>query len=246
MKSYSITFRRPSNDEVLSFIIFMFVVLCEFFVISDVIRNDVNNPFFWFGWIIIIINCILVCAEIFSFFMLSHKKARHVFQSVLIFSTLTICFDIFIIADKVINITGYQIQYSSYNSLVLEAIIAWWSNILLFTVWYWFIDRNGEENRLNNTRTSPDFWFTAQSIDIQSMSENIVPTAPQSSILWKPKPFDYLFLAFTTSTAFSPTDTQVVSRRGKLLIMVQSMISLIILVTLFARAINMIEVQHHN
>jgi len=55
---------------------------------------------------------------------------------------------------------------------------------------------------------------------------------------WSPGFLDYLFLAFNTSTAFSPTDTASLSRRAKLLMMVQALPSLVILAVLVSRAIN--------
>ena len=58
---------------------------------------------------------------------------------------------------------------------------------------------------------------------------------------WSPNFLDYLFLAFNTSTAFSPTDTPVLTRWGKILMMIESTISLGVLVVLAARAVNIIR-----
>ena len=58
---------------------------------------------------------------------------------------------------------------------------------------------------------------------------------------WSPQFVDYLFLAFNTSTAFSPTDTPVLTRWGKILMMIESMISLAVLLILAARAVNIIR-----
>ena len=65
------------------------------------------------------------------------------------------------------------------------------------------------------------------------------PTARTASP-WSPEFVDYLFLAFNTSTAFSPTDTAVLSRSAKLGMMAQSIISLMILVIIAARAVNIL------
>ena len=65
------------------------------------------------------------------------------------------------------------------------------------------------------------------------------PTAKPRT-LWAPEFVDYLFLAFNTSTAFSPTDTAVLSRSAKLGMMAQSIISLMILVIIAARAVNIL------
>ena len=60
----------------------------------------------------------------------------------------------------------------------------------------------------------------------------------KTSRTWSPSFLDYLFLAFNTSTAFSPTDTAFLSRRAKALMMVQALLSLLILAVLVSRAIN--------
>jgi hypothetical protein len=64
-----------------------------------------------------------------------------------------------------------------------------------------------------------------------------VTAEPQA---WSPNFVDYLFLAFNTSTALSPTDVPVLSRWAKLLMMVQAMISLTVIVVLASRAINIL------
>ncbi len=66
------------------------------------------------------------------------------------------------------------------------------------------------------------------------------PNSPLASSLWKPGFVDYLFLAFNTSTAFSPTDVPILSRWAKLLMMVQSSVSLGTIAILAARAINIL------
>jgi uncharacterized membrane protein len=57
---------------------------------------------------------------------------------------------------------------------------------------------------------------------------------------WSPNFVDYLFLAFNTSTAFSPTDTLVLARWAKILMMLQSLLSLLIIALLAARAVNIL------
>ena len=57
---------------------------------------------------------------------------------------------------------------------------------------------------------------------------------------WSPNFTDYLFLAFNTSTAFSPSDTPALARWAKGLMMLQSLISLTVLALLAARAVNML------
>lgn len=110
--------------------------------------------------------------------------------------------------------------------LLVDAALIWVANVLTFALWYWEIDSGGPVRRGQNAYTSTDFVFPQMAAQTPSSSS------------WSPALVDYLFLAFNTSTAFSPTDTMVLSRRAKLLMMGQSLISLVVVVVLAARAVN--------
>jgi hypothetical protein len=111
-------------------------------------------------------------------------------------------------------------------ALFRDAALIWLVNVLTFALWYWEIDDGGPMRRHHGHYRDTDFIFPRPP-----------PTADEPAP-WSPHFVDYLFLAFTTSTAFSPTDTLVVSIRAKLLVMVQALISLTVLTILAARAIN--------
>ena len=113
--------------------------------------------------------------------------------------------------------------------LLRYAALIWVANIVTFALWYWEIDGGGPAHRHPGRHASTDFAFPQQQLDDDGVAEG-----------WSPGFIDYLFLAFNTSTAFSPTDTLVLSRRAKLLLMLQSAISLLVLAILAARAINTI------
>ena len=98
--------------------------------------------------------------------------------------------------------------------------------MLAFATWYWEIDGGGPVCRARDRYRSTDFVFPQMS------------DGPAASHGWSPKYLDYLFLAFNTSTAFSPTDTLTLSHRAKVLMMAQSLISVVIVGALIARAIN--------
>ena len=112
-------------------------------------------------------------------------------------------------------------------TLLRDAALIWLANILTFSIWYWEIDDGGPARRHRDGYHRTDFVFPQLTFE-------------HSPHRWYPHFVDYLFLAFNTSTAFSPTDTMVLSRRAKLLMMTQALISLVALVVLAARAINML------
>ncbi len=111
-------------------------------------------------------------------------------------------------------------------SLLEDALVLWIANVLVFALWYWQIDAGGPDRRAVGPYRSTDFVFPQ------------CAGAEQPGSQWAPGLVDYLFLAFTMAMAFSPTDTAVLSRRAKLLVMAQTMISLLSVAVLAARALN--------
>lgn len=111
--------------------------------------------------------------------------------------------------------------------LIRSAGVLWLSNVLVFALWYWRLDAGGPHKR-DARPGHPDgaFLFPQMTLDGHEM--------------WSPEFMDYLFLAFNTSTAFSPTDVPPLSRWAKFLMMIQSSASLLILSVLAARAINVL------
>jgi len=110
--------------------------------------------------------------------------------------------------------------------LLQDAALLWVINVVTFAVWYWEIDGGGPSLRHREEHHSEDFLFPQMNLGDKAARD------------WSPGFLDYLFLAFNTSTAFSPTDTAVLSRRAKVLMMVQALLSLLILAVLVSRAIN--------
>jgi hypothetical protein len=118
--------------------------------------------------------------------------------------------------------------------LLDSAAALWVSNILVFASWYWRLDAGGPYQRdLRPGHTDGAFLFP------QMMMGPMFKIAAGKQ-KWSPNFVDYLFLAFTTSTAFSPTDTPVLSRWAKILMMTQAMISLLVIGLLAARAVNIL------
>lgn len=113
--------------------------------------------------------------------------------------------------------------------LLRGAAALWLSNVLVFALWYWRLDAGGPHGRDRRSRHADGAFLFPQMM---------LPQAQERR--WSPQFIDYLFLAFNTSTAFSPTDTPVLSRWAKLLTMVQATISLLIVAILVSRAIGLL------
>jgi hypothetical protein len=120
------------------------------------------------------------------------------------------------------------------KDLLRSASALWITNILVFASWYWRLDAGGPRAReLRGVHTDGAFLFPQMTLNSEAKRE----MGEQS---WSPGFVDYLFLAFNTSTAFSPTDSPVLSRWAKILMMIQSLISFATVVLLAARAVNIL------
>jgi uncharacterized membrane protein len=118
--------------------------------------------------------------------------------------------------------------------LLRSAAALWVTNILVFAGWYWRLDGGGPRAReLQGVHKDGAFLFPQMTLPQEvrvRMGEDH----------WSPNFVDYLFLAFNTSTAFSPTDSPVLSRWAKVLMMVQALISFTTVALLAARAVNIL------
>ncbi|KQS71319.1 DUF1345 domain-containing protein [Modestobacter sp. Leaf380] len=102
----------------------------------------------------------------------------------------------------------------------------WLTTVLAFALLYWELDRGGPAARAAGTRVHPDLLF------VQMQSPEFAP--PE----WEPRFPDYLYLAYTNATAFSPTDVLPLTRRAKTAMAVQSAIALVLVLLVLARAVN--------
>ena len=115
------------------------------------------------------------------------------------------------------------------NMLLLSGGSIWMANIVIFSLWFWELDRGGPGSRAEARKPVPDFLFPQM-------------TAPEfSEKSWHPRFFDYLYISVTNASAFSPTDTAPLSRWAKILMMVQSLTSLVTVGLVIARAVNILK-----
>ena len=124
--------------------------------------------------------------------------------------------------------------------LLRVAALLWATTVLVFASWYWRLDGGGPNTRdrrrhAGEAHTKGAFLFPQMTIDPAMLREHC-----DVDTHWSPQFIDYLFLAFTASTAFSPTDVPVLSRWAKLLMMAQAVMSLATIALLAARAVNIL------
>lgn len=174
------------------------------------------------GWLLLAIVVLLMIPIV-----ISNRRGDYKVTRILTF-TANIIITLAMIASLIRLIDGIPKHLETPQALLRSAGALWVANILIFALWYWKLDAGGPlvRERPGGLAYSA-FLFPQMAREDRDAS-------------WTPHFVDYLFLAFNTSTAFSPTDTAVLSRWAKLGTMLQSLISLAIIALLAARAVNIL------
>ncbi len=141
---------------------------------------------------------------------------------VMLATMLTLRYLIISMLSRTSGMSGLQLLTSSVG--------AWTTNFIAFSLVYWQMDRGGPAARAKGADLLPDWIFPAE-------------TAPPGTVKpdWQPTFIDYLFLGYSTATAFSATDTLPLTTRAKMLMMFESSVSLIMVLVVASRAINILR-----
>jgi len=175
------------------------------------------------GWLLLAVILVLMIPIV-----ITHSRGYFKITRMLTFTALALI-TVAMIASLLFLIQGIPSHREMPKALLRSALALWITNILVFALWYWKLDAGGPLGRDHSRcKIASAFLFPQLSSNHEHYDS------------WSPHFLDYLFLAFNTSTAFSPTDTAVLSRWAKLATMLQSLISLSILVLLAARAVNIL------
>ncbi len=170
------------------------------------------------GWTLLAIEIILLL-PLWVFWAMGHalpyNVTRRMSLSLLGIITLALVIGvIFLITNLATFTSGIQ--------LLRTAVLLWLFNILVFALWYWDTDGGGPRKRHEANHKATDLMFPQQA----------------NGESWAPDFFDYLFVAFTGATAFSPTDTYPLTAKAKILMMIEGAISLTIIAILISRVAN--------
>lgn len=123
-------------------------------------------------------------------------------------------------------VSGHE---TSGTHLLLKGATVWLTNVVLFGQWFWLFDRGGPVRRLRANPPPPDFQFPQM--------ENPELAAPG----WRPHFVDYMYVSFTNSIAFSPTDAMPLNRWAKLLMLLESIVSALVILLVAARSVNIFK-----
>lgn len=114
------------------------------------------------------------------------------------------------------------------TTLIEASFGIWFTNVIVFGLWYWELDRGGPYARRQPRCREPDFQFP------QMVNPDLAPRG------WAPQFIDYLYLALTNAVAFSPTDVMPLTPWAKILMSIQSLASLLTIALVAARAVNIL------
>lgn len=174
------------------------------------------------NWLLLLIEVVLTLPLIpmlLSKRDLPHRIIRSLIFTLLGVLTLALASGI---ALLIVTLPGDK----SATTLLRAAALLWCSNVLIFGLWYWQVDGGGPVQRHRSGHQAAGFMFPQQ--------------IGGNKTGWAPRLLDYLFLAFTGATALSPSDTFPLTRPAKALMMVEALFSMMIIVLLAARAVNIV------
>lgn len=179
------------------------------------------------SWLPLLIVVIIIAPM--NIARLLSKPLPHSVVRMLAFAMLAVVTLALLISVALLVITLPHRTAAESKTLLQEAALLWLINILVFALWFWEIDGGGPHKRHAAEHRAADLLFPQQ-----AQEKNIYEA-------WAPHFLDYLFVAFTTATALSPTDTMPLSRRAKVLMMIEALIALAIIGLLASRAINILS-----
>ncbi len=179
-------------------------------------------------WLAPAVTLVLIVATTFT-----HTRGLRAANHVLGLLT-TLVLTVFMIWSLVLVVGALPKGKETAVLMLRSAASLWVSNVFIFSLWYWRLDAGGPNGRDHREGHPAGAFLFPQ------MTEEGRNGAPKSDLVWSPQFIDYLFLAFNTSTAFSPTDVPVLSRWAKGMTMIQSSISLAVIALLAGRAVNIL------
>jgi hypothetical protein len=173
------------------------------------------------AWVGIVILMLLITVTLW---LVNHRRRLRL----AIFATNTLLTVQLFVATLLLVVRLLQSVKITVAVLIGDALIIFLTNILIFALWYWFIDSANTHFFKTTDGVSWDFLFPQRQTNYPGYEA------------WVPHFFDYLFLAYSTSVAFSAADTLPLSRAAKILMITQSAISLIAITAVIGTAINIL------
>jgi hypothetical protein len=165
--------------------------------------------------------------------VVSHRMGKHSLNRTLGFVINGIT-TLALIGSVILLVRGLPAHRESPLQLLRSAGLLWLTNVIVFALWYWRLDGGGPVLRAKEKKFgSTSFLFPQMQIPHDERAQF-------ECVRWRPRFIDYLFVAFTQSSTFGPTDAPLLARWAKVLVMIQILISLTIVVLLVSQAVGVL------
>ncbi|MFA4876853.1 MAG: hypothetical protein WC586_05530 [Methanoregula sp.] len=217
------------RNQGLVFLAVLFICLFLDYATSDALSfvalhfTAVVGPVIQFEDVISILTALSLVAGLLGYFLLPQR----IFNRILFVATFLSTISLFLNVAGLLR-TLIQPQVNPVILLAAAAVV-YISNVLVFTIWFWLLDFESQQDRCSGKTSKPVLVFPQNATSYPGYEE------------WTPGFVDYLFLSFHTSSTVGPTDTLVLDRKAKVAMICQVTVSLIVLVVLAARAIGILR-----
>ncbi len=179
-------------------------------------------------WLLPVVIVVMVTPTI-----VAHRAGKFSLNRVLGIST-SVVMTLALIASVVLLVLSVPQHKEEPVALLCSGAELWLTNVLVFAIWYWRLDGGGPTKRREHRE------FGSRSFVFPQMQIEKIERGRFACQGWLPHFIDYLFVAWTTSSTFGPTDAPLLARWAKVLTMIQIGISLTIMVVLISRAVGVL------
>jgi hypothetical protein len=190
-------------------------------------RNDwVLIALPWWSWLLLALPGLVLCVDLW----LGARRLGFAGTRVaaLVLLVLIVLGNLIGVGFLVAALVETKTDDLSGGQLLVTAAAIWIANVIVFGLCYWDIDDGGPFERARGARSTPDFRFP------QDETPEVAPPD------WRPRVWDYIFVALTSASAFSPTDTMPLTLEAKLLVGLEEVVSLVLIVLVTARAVSVL------
>lgn len=180
----------------------------------------------WWSWLVLALPGLVLCVDLWlgsrRVGIAGTRVAAIVLLVVIVVGNiLGVCLLVTaLVTTKTDDLSGGQLLFTT--------AVIWLANVIVFGLCYWDLDDGGPFERARRERSQPDFRFP------QDETPEVAPPD------WRPRVWDYVFVALTSATAFSPTDTMPLTPKMKLLVGLEEVVSLVLIVLVTARAVSVL------
>ena len=216
--------RYEARREAVPVVVAALAVLVLLALVSRIEGWEVLQSIRWWTWLLLGIPEVLLLVDfLFVSRLAGTRRLALVLLGILVLGNLTG------LSILVAGLVSTSSKHLSGGELLLTGAALWLTNVFVFGLWFWEVDAGGPVARARHPRRKPDFQFSQD--DNPQLAEDD----------WSPQVWDYLYVSLTNSIAFSPTDSMPLTRHAKGSMALGSMISVVAVLLVAARAVNVLN-----